>query len=232
MRNLIYSLMILPYVLGVVGCTKQTVAPTPAPAPVVQTRLPPSERPSQMALIMVASKDVNTNILSAKDVSGKDESHVYLKGKNKKELRDKLNAVLMELNDNSGSRKAQRALQLADKAPELDTGSTPIAFKVVQLRDDSLLLSADYQSIQDDLKGSLGQNYISHDDYVLVPGQFKFVDFIDIDPKTRFIGIIADYNDIENATWKAVTRVEAKGSKYPLYVQLRKSDIVIRKEGL
>lgn len=210
-----------------VGCTQKAVAPAPTPPPVNTSSLPPNERPSQVALVLLASKDVNTNILSTKD-----ESHVYLKGKNKRELRDKLNAVLMELDDNNGSKKAQEAMTLDKNVPDMVSGSTPIAFKVVQLRDDSLLLSADYQSIQDDLKGSLGQNYVSHEDYVLVPGQFKFVDFIDIDPKTRFIAIIADYNDIENATWKVVTKVDSKGSKYPLYVQLRKSDIVIRKEGL
>jgi len=229
MRRLIINTVVMSVlVVSMVGCTQKAVAPTPAPVVIDTSSLPPNERPSQVALVLLASKDVNTNVLSTKD-----ESHVYLKGKNKRELRDKLNAVLMELNDKgSNSKKAQAAMTLAKNVPEMVSGSTPIAFKVVQLRDDSLLLSADYQSIQDDLKGSLGQNYVSHEDYVLVPGQFKFVDFIDIDPKTRFIAIIADYNDIENATWKVVTKVDSKGSKYPLYVQLRKSDIVIRKEGL
>jgi type VI secretion system VasD/TssJ family lipoprotein len=231
MRRLIINTVVMSVlVVSMVGCTQKAVAPTPTPAPVVidTSSLPPNERPSQVALVLLASKDVNTNVLSTKD-----ESHVYLKGKNKRELRDKLNAVLMELNDKSStSKKAQQAMTLANNVPDMVSGSTPIAFKVVQLRDDSLLLSADYQSIQDDLQGSLGQNYVSHEDYVLVPGQFKFVDFIDINPKTRFIAIIADYNDIENATWKVVIKVDSKGSKYPLYVQLRKSDIVIRKEGL
>lgn len=224
-RLIIHTVVLSLLVFGLVGCSKKVVAPTPAP--VDFSALAPNERPSQVALVLIASKDVNTNVLSTKD-----ESHLYLKGKNKKELRDKLNAVLLELNDKSGSKKAQQAMTLSRNAPELISGSTPIAFKVVQLRDDSLLLSADYQSIQDDLKGALGQNYVSHEDYVLVPGQFKFVNFINIDAKTRFIAIIADYNDIENSTWKVVTKVDPRGSKYPLYVQLRKSDIIIRKEGL
>ena len=231
MKRLIINAVVLSVMaFAMIGCTQKAVAPAPAPAPAPfdTSTLPPNERPSQVALVLLASKDVNTNVLSTKD-----ESHLYLKGKNKKELRDKLNAVLMELNDKSSTtKKAQQAMTLSQHVPDMVSGSTPIAFKVVQLRDDSLLLSADFQSIQDDLKGSLGQNYVSHEDYVLVPGQFKFVDFIDIDPKTRFIAIIADYNDIENATWKVVIKVDSKGSKYPLYVQLRKSDIVIRKEGL
>ncbi len=206
-----------------IACTTKK----PATMAIDIASLPPSERPSQVALIMVASKDVNTNVMSAKD-----ESHVYLKGKSKKELKDKLNAVLLELDEQGDNEREATQKASNNEMPEMIDGSTPIAFKVVQLRDDSLLLSADYQSIREDLKTSLGQNYVSHEDYVLVPGQFKFVNFINIDPKTRFIAVIGDYNDIENANWKVVTKVESKGSKYPLFVQLRKSDIVIRQEGL
>jgi len=219
-----YTLLLIALMSSMLFACSTKKPPTLAIDP---SSLPPSERPSQVALMLVASEDVNTNVMSTKD-----ESHVYLKGKNKKELKDKLNAVLMEL-DEKGSQKREVAKKVVNNdMPEMIDGSTPIAFKVVQLRDDSLLLSADYQSIRDDLKASLGQNYVSHDDYVLVPGQFKFVDFININPKTRFIAIIGDYNDIENSTWKVVTKVESTGSKYPLFVQLRKSEIVIRQEGL
>ena len=106
----------------------------------------------------------------------------------------------------------------------------PISFKVLMLRDDSLLLSADQESLKTDLEGTLGKNYIDHNDYVLTPGQFKFIDFARIDPDTRYLGIIADYRDNSRAVWKKVFKVEPTGSNYPLHVHLKRNEVDILAE--
>lgn len=106
----------------------------------------------------------------------------------------------------------------------------PISFKVLMLRDDSLLLSADQESLNSDLEETLGKNYIDHDDYVLTPGEFKFIDFSRIDADTRYVGIIADYRDSAGSVWKKAFKVEPTGSTYPLHVHLRRNEVDILAE--
>jgi len=123
-------------------------------------------------------------------------------------------------------------------APQTATGEwvetyvdpKPISFKVLMLRDNSLLLSADQESLKNDLEKTLGKNYIDHDDYVLTPGEFKFVNFTRIDPDTRYVGIIADYRDSTHAIWKKAFKVEPTGSIYPLHVHLKRKEVDILSE--
>ncbi|HHX3483524.1 TPA: type VI secretion system lipoprotein TssJ, partial [Pseudomonas aeruginosa] len=92
--------------------------------------------------------------------------------------------------------------------------STPIAFKILQLTDDSLLLNASADQLQQDMKKALGSTYLRADDYVLVPGQFKFVNFRAIDEEANFIAVVADFHNPNAATWNAVFKLEPKGRKY------------------
>jgi type VI secretion system VasD/TssJ family lipoprotein len=115
--------------------------------------------------------------------------------------------------------------------PEQWDAPKPISFKVLMLRDDSLLLSADQDSLTTDLKKTLGKNYIDHDDYVLTPGEFKFINFTRIDEDTRYVAVIADYRDGANSIWKKAFKVEPTGSTYPLHIHLRRNAVDILAEG-
>ncbi|MEE9412690.1 MAG: type VI secretion system lipoprotein TssJ [Methylococcales bacterium] len=139
-------------------------------------------------------------------------------------------------------RQQQAPAQIAYQAPvtpppaeeewiETYVDPKPISFKILMLRDDSLLLSADIESLTTDLKKTLGQNYIDHDDYVLTPGEFKFINYSRVDPETRYVAVIADYRDAGNAIWKKAYKVEPTGSTYPLHVHLRRNAVDILAEG-
>lgn len=106
----------------------------------------------------------------------------------------------------------------------------PISFKVLMLRDNSLLLSADKESLDIDLKNTLGKNYIDHNDYVLTPGQFKFVNFSRLDADVRYIGIIADYRDGAGSVWKKTYKVAPTGNTYPLHIHLTRQAVEILTE--
>jgi len=106
----------------------------------------------------------------------------------------------------------------------------PISFKVIMLRDDSLLLSADKESLDSDMEEVLKKNYIDHEDYVLTPGEFKFIRFSEIDEDTRYIAVVADYRDEQHSVWKATYKVEATGNKYPLHIHLKRNEVDILAE--
>ncbi|MFD4841340.1 type VI secretion system lipoprotein TssJ [Achromobacter sp. NPDC058515] len=109
--------------------------------------------------------------------------------------------------------------------------STPIAFKVFQLKDDSLLLNADPLQFAQDPKKALGTTFVAQDDYVLLPGQFKYIDFSRIQADTRYVAIVADFHDQNGAVWKQAFRLEPRGRKYALLLTLRGNRVAITDES-
>ncbi|WP_028942071.1 MULTISPECIES: type VI secretion system lipoprotein TssJ [Pseudomonas] len=109
--------------------------------------------------------------------------------------------------------------------------ATPIAVKVLQLRDDSLLLNATFSALDEDLQKALRSTYVRDDDYLLLPGQFKFVPFEAIEPATRFIAVIASYRDRNDVTWKQALRIEPHGRKVALAVQVEDKQVLLKEES-
>lgn len=113
--------------------------------------------------------------------------------------------------------------------PNESLAPTPIAFQVIEMRDSSMLMAGDFDQLLSDLEESLGQNYIDHDDYSLVPGQFRFIEPFEIDKDTRFIGIIAFYAYPNLSQWKKVVKVDPMGGRYHLLVNLREREVKLRR---
>lgn len=113
--------------------------------------------------------------------------------------------------------------------PNESLAPTPIAFQVIEMRDSSMLMAGDFDQLLSDLEDSLGQNYIDHDDYSLVPGQFRFIEPFEIDKDTRFIGIIAFYAYPNLSQWKKVVKVDPMGGRYHLLVNLREREVKLRR---
>lgn len=111
------------------------------------------------------------------------------------------------------------------------SAATPIAFRILQIKDDSLLENADPQLLRSDPKKALGSTYLSADDYVLAPGQFKFVNFTPIDEKAHYIAVVATFHDPNPVRWQDVFRLEPRGRKYPLLVTLQGTRVAIANES-
>ncbi len=108
--------------------------------------------------------------------------------------------------------------------------ATPIAIKILQLRDDSLLRNSLYQLLDEDPAKALRSTYIRDDDYQLRPGQFKFIPFAPIEPDTRFVAVIGDYRNQENATWQQVLRIPPRGRQIILSVLVNDTQILLKEE--
>ncbi|MFG6668301.1 type VI secretion system lipoprotein TssJ [Halomonas sp. HNIBRBA4712] len=117
-----------------------------------------------------------------------------------------------------------------DVNPNLDGEGTPLRFQVLQLKDDSMLMAADMLQLREDLEEALGTNYLTHDDFTLLPGQWKFYEPFEIDEQARYIGIIAFYATPNEAEWKKVVKVRSQAQHYHLLVHLRDSEVELRKE--
>lgn len=125
----------------------------------------------------------------------------------------------------------QLGLPADSSAPLPDQVTTPVAFKVLQLRDDSLLLTAPWELLGRDLEKALGSTLVQADDYRLMPGQFKFVNFEQIDQDTRYLAVIANYHDRDNTEWKRALRIEPRGRQHALLIQFDETGVVLKREG-
>ncbi|MFF7066158.1 type VI secretion system lipoprotein TssJ [Pseudomonas sp. NPDC008258] len=114
--------------------------------------------------------------------------------------------------------------------PAAEPVATPMAIKILQLRDDSLLRNTVYQLLADDPAKVLRSSYIRDDDYLLRPGQFKYIPFEPIHAETRFVAVVGDYRGHENASWRQVLRIPPRGRQIMLSVLVNDTHIVLKEE--
>ena len=109
--------------------------------------------------------------------------------------------------------------------------ATPIAFRVIQLKDDSLLEDAAPDLVRSAPKKALGSTYITADDYMLAPGQFKFINYHELDEDTHYVAVVAAFNAPDAQRWYDVFRVEPRSRKYALLVTLQDTRVAITDEN-
>jgi len=117
-----------------------------------------------------------------------------------------------------------------DVNPNSEGEGTPLMFRVMQLKDDSMLMAASYEELEEELEDALGTNYLDHDDFTLLPGQFKNFFLDELDSDARYIGLVAYYAMPDEAQWKKALRVEPRGRDYNLLVHLRRHEADLKDE--
>ena len=219
----------------------------------------PDDQPSRYSLSLYASDNVNPRLISTGTAPDEDASRspytLNVQATSPQALTDKVQTLLSHLYESvpAQSPLSDEPAPVVPMSPLEDTllgdydaqgvrlttpwgnptlahVATPIAFKVLQLTDDSLLVNASPQALAEDLKKTLGSTYIRADDYLLQPGQFKFIDLRALDEDTRFIAVIANYHNSEVGQWKQRLRVEPKGRQYAVLVQLDAAQVSLKGE--
>jgi len=148
----------------------------------------------------------------------------------------KLTDVVMNPDIQVGSSQTQPStlgislLAEPDVNPNEQGEASPIEFQVVWLAEDSRLLASDFDQVTADLAKALGKNYLDHQDYTLLPGQFKYLPPVPLDEKTRYIGVVARYAEPEQAQWRKVVKVRSRGRAYQLLLDLRRDEVQLLKE--
>ncbi|RLM21868.1 type VI secretion system-associated lipoprotein [Brenneria alni] len=117
-----------------------------------------------------------------------------------------------------------------DVNPNESGEAAPVEFQIVMLAEDSKLLAADYDQVTADIEKALGKNYLDHQDYTLLPGQFKYLKPVKLDEKTHYIGVIARYADPDSAEWRKVIKVKNTGRSYQILVHLRLDEVELQRE--
>ncbi|TMX45546.1 type VI secretion system lipoprotein TssJ [Vibrio sp. Hep-1b-8] len=113
--------------------------------------------------------------------------------------------------------------------PSILGQASPVEIQVFELVDDSMFMSSSYDQMEEDYEKALKSNFVKSYDYVLLPGQFKFVNAIELDEETNYIGIMAKFSDIELSEWKKAVKVINKGREYHLLMLLSDYDVKLEK---
>lgn len=111
--------------------------------------------------------------------------------------------------------------------------ATPVNLQVIYLSEDSKLLATDFDQLNDeesDLAKILGKNYIDHQDYTLLPGQYKPLEPLKLEEKNQYIGVVVYYADENITEWKKVIKVKGMGHVYHLLIHVRAKDVELQKE--
>ncbi|GKX52687.1 type VI secretion system lipoprotein TssJ [Budvicia aquatica] len=118
-----------------------------------------------------------------------------------------------------------------DINPNQSGEPTPIEVQVIYLNEDSKFMAMDYdQLLNDGPEKTLGKNYVNHQDYSLLPGQFKPIPAVKLEPETRFIAVVAHFSDIDGSQWSDITEVESVGKNETVMIHIRANEVEVKKE--
>lgn len=120
---------------------------------------------------------------------------------------------LFGFSSNPPAQKEQTKLDLMIEAaaglnPDSQGRASPILLRIYELRSDIVFQDADYFSLQNADKATLGTDLLAVDQFILRPGETRTIRRKS-HPETSAIGVFAGYQDLPNATWRAVYKMSA-----------------------
>jgi type VI secretion system protein VasD len=116
----------------------------------------------------------------------------------------------------------------ADVNPDARGRPSPVVVKVFELKSLAAFEAADFFSLFEKDKETLGGELLARDELSLVPGAKR--EFVrEAKPDTRFLGVVAGYRDLERSTWRAAVPVPAqKTTSVIVRLEARKVSIVAK----
>jgi type VI secretion system protein VasD len=109
--------------------------------------------------------------------------------------------------------KVEASMELIASAnvnPNSEGRPSPIVVRIYQLRAEGSFQGADFVPLYADDQKVLGQELISRDEYVLLPGERRTIN-VRLSNETRFVGAMAAFQKIADAQWRASLVAPSKG---------------------
>jgi type VI secretion system protein VasD len=97
----------------------------------------------------------------------------------------------------------------SDSNPDVKGRPSPVVVRIYELKSDAEFISADFFSLYEREKETLGGALIEREEYVLQPGEQKELQFV-MSRDARFVGAIAAFRDIRSAKWRAISKAPRK----------------------
>ena len=86
--------------------------------------------------------------------------------------------------------------------PDARGRASPIVMRLFELKSLAIFQSADYFSLFDRDKESLGNDLVAKEELVLRPGENRQLTR-ELHPDSRFVAVVSGYRDLERSRWRA-----------------------------
>jgi len=113
----------------------------------------------------------------------------------------------------------------SDLNPDIEGRPSPAVTRVYVLSNEDVFRSASYFDLRDAAEDTLGDTLLAERDVLLNPG-VSLERRMAIPGEARAVGVVVDYQDIENAVWRAYISVRT-GEENALRVNLRRSEVTL-----
>lgn len=90
--------------------------------------------------------------------------------------------------------------------PDADGRPSPVVVRLYELTTASEFDQADFFDLFDKDQATLGAALVASDELEVLPSDQRSVERT-LDPRTRFVGFLAAFRDVDLSTWRAVTPV-------------------------
>jgi len=87
--------------------------------------------------------------------------------------------------------------------PNSSSEPSPVVLRIYQLKSDSAFKAAEFSELFYNDRKVLGGDLLGQKEYNVKPGDKLTYDDT-VSPETRYIGVLAGFRDIDNATWRLV----------------------------
>jgi len=94
--------------------------------------------------------------------------------------------------------------------PNSSSEPSPVVLRIYQLKSDSAFKAAEFSEIFYNDRKVLGGDLLGQKEYNVKPGDKLTYDDT-VSPETRYIGVIAGFRDIDNATWRTLEPATPEG---------------------
>jgi type VI secretion system protein VasD len=94
--------------------------------------------------------------------------------------------------------------------PNSDSEPSPVVLRIYRLKSDSAFNAAEFSEIFYNDRKVLGGDLLEQKEFNVKPGDSLTYDDT-VSPETRYLGIIAGFRDIDNATWRLIETATPEG---------------------
>jgi type VI secretion system protein VasD len=90
--------------------------------------------------------------------------------------------------------------------PDARNRPSPVVVRVFELKSLAAFSSADFFSLWDRDKETLGSELVSREEYTLLPGDTRLQD-CKLQVDAQYVGVIAAFRDLEHSQWRATLEI-------------------------
>ncbi|MEW8027866.1 MAG: type VI secretion system lipoprotein TssJ [Candidatus Thiodiazotropha sp.] len=111
--------------------------------------------------------------------------------------------------------------------PDINERPSPIVARIYELKSLSVFNNADFFNLFEQDVALLGEEMLMRDELHFQPGEVKLLER-ELQPDTRYVGVIGAYRDIENATWRRSIEINLH-DETTFVIEFGKSGITLQK---